>query len=109
MTKIMCPRCKQIGEYHSMCNFDSYICDCGCEFYGDNRDKTNEFLFGKNPFNGSIIRQHHDPICPGCGKESVCDVCCDNDCGTWECQCGQEFYIMNGIVTAGHFPKCGDD
>lgn len=109
MTLITCPLCHQIGEYHRMCNFDAYVCDCGCEFYRNVGIQNEEYLIGKNPFNGCIIRQHHDPICPSCKKESKHDMCCDNDCGTWTCECNQEFYTVNGQSIAGHNPNCGTD
>lgn len=103
MTKITCPRCHQSGIYHCRSNFDTYVCDCGCEFFRKNGD----YLIGKNPFSGSMIQRHHDPICPSCNKESDCDTVCDNSCGTYMCDCKCEFHVTNGKILRGHNPQCG--
>lgn len=103
MSKLICPSCKQTGEYFCHNNFDTYMCDCGCNFFRKNK----ECIIGKNPFGGGVISQHHDPICPNCHKESNCDIVCDNDCGTSECECGCEFYIVGDKIIRGHNPKCG--
>ena len=105
MTLITCPQCHQEGVYMGGYNFDTYVCDCGCEFFCRNKD----YVIGRNPFNGNMIKQHHNSVCPGCNKECECKIACSNACGTRICDCGQSFYVVNKQVISGHNPKCGRD
>lgn len=46
-------------------------------------------------------------LCPDCNVKV--NTICDNDCGTFHCYCGCEFYLDNDIILIGHNPKCGYD
>lgn len=106
MPIITCPKCHIDGEYHYRNNFDTYKCDCGCIFY---RANNNTYLIGRNPFQGYVITITHHPNCPGCHHECTCDTVCDNSCGTFMCDCGHEFHIVNEKCVSGHNPQCGTE
>lgn len=102
-----CPKCDKDGEYMEQNNFDTFKCDCMCEFHMRN----NVAVIGKNPFSGHVISQHHGPTCPKCGKECG-DSICDNDCGTIYCDtdnCYGEFYTIGNRIMIGHNPTCGEE
>ena len=50
----------------------------------------------------------HTLWCPKCHGAECFDEC-DNDCGTKVCDCGADFYMVDGQPFLGHNPECGYD
>jgi len=130
--EIACPVCKKKHKEQIQYNFCSYgcgtvYCGCGNEYYtiddmpvrghnpkcgyieDDGIDSFERVTHPSTIFKESDLKSHN--ICPGCNKNNDKEqvTIYDNDCGTVWCDCGLEYYIVDGKCLINHSASCGED
>ena len=110
--EIACPvwYCGCGNEYHTIDGMSVRRHNPKCGETEDNGiDSFERVTHPSTIFKESDLKSHN--ICPGCNKNNDKEqvTIYDNDCGTVWCDCGLEYYIVDGKCLINHSASCGED